>query len=137
MQSEYELPFRVPTSPTPLVICALIQLLSQGFGVNLEHEDCVEQIYELHEIARAPAEEGHHLALIIDERFDPVDVPDVVMVDCEARDVGWFTGLRIALIGQVSITVNGLISTSAQLLTHRSLTCSGTALYEEVSSTHG
>jgi len=84
MKLEYEFPFLVPTSPTPLAICALIQPPSQGSGVDLEHKDAFEQICELYEIAGATAEEGHQFALIGNERFELVDAPNVMVMYCQA-----------------------------------------------------
>ena len=44
--------------------------------------------------------------------------------------------MRIALIGQFPVPVDGLVTAPPQLLANRRFSCCGTALYEEVSPTH-
>ncbi|MFK4296159.1 hypothetical protein ABH924_001296 [Arthrobacter sp. GAS37] len=137
MQPEYEVPFRLPARSSPFVLPPVVEPASEGFGVDLEHEDAVEQVNELREVSRSPTEERHRLALICDERLHFVDPPKVVIVNGKTSDVlHRCPGLRITLVREFAIAVNDVVTAPCQLLAHRGLPGSGTSFNEEVSPAH-
>jgi hypothetical protein len=137
MQPEYEVPFRLPALPSPLVVPPVVEPASQGFGVDLEHEDAVEQVNELREVSRSTTQERHRLALICDERLHFVDPPKVVIVNGKTSDVlHGRPGLRITLVREFAIAVNYVVTAPCQLLANRGFAGSGTSFNEKVSPTH-
>jgi hypothetical protein len=96
----------------------------QRIEIDLENEDPVKQINEAGEISRAAAEEGDRVALIGDHRFDFVHIPDVMLVPpCDAvrhalmgKPIHRFPRLWIALISQLAVTVDGVVTAPPQFL---------------------
>ena len=105
----------------------------QGFEIDVEDEDLIEQVDELREVARAATEEGDALAMVGDQGLHAAHVPDVVFVRCLPRGL---TSSRIALIGQFSVTVNGVVAASFQLFTDRGLARARDAFDQVVAYAH-
>lgn len=117
----------------PLVLRALVEPPVQGFEINVEDEDPVEQIDELREVARASAEERDGLLMICHQSPHTPDVPDVVLV---RSGIGRFTSRGVALVREFPVAVDGLVATPVQFSAHRGLPRSGDALDEIVADTH-
>ena len=105
MQSHDEIAYRLLRAP--LVVRALVEPPVQGVEIDVEDEDLIEQVDELREVARAATEEGDALAMVGDQGLHAAHVPDVVFVRCLPRGL---TSSRIALMGQFSVTVNGVVT---------------------------
>ena len=67
-----------------------------------------------------------------------VDVEDEDAIEAiyESREAPRPTGVRIALVGQFAVTVDGLVTASLQLLADRRLAGAGDALDEKVPCAH-
>ena len=119
---------------TPLVTGPLVEPAEQGVQVDLEHEDVVEQVDEVREVAGAAAEEGHGRTVVGDQLADPTDVPEVVLVQ---GGVDRPPGRRVSLVGEVGVTVDGVVTASPQLVAHGGLPGPGHALDQVVADAHG
>lgn len=72
------------------------------------------------------------------ESFYFIDAPKMMVVNGQAGNVlHRISGRRITLVGEFTITVNGLIAASCEFLTHGCFPGSGTSFDEEVSFSHG
>src|SRR6476659_2307627 len=109
MQPRDEIAFRLLSAE--LVFWSLIESPVQRVQIDLQDEDAVEQVLELREVTRAAAEEGDALILVGDQGSDFVHVPDVMPMRRHA--VRRITRLRIPLIGQVGVTIDGVEATAA------------------------
>src|SRR4051812_40943351 len=99
-----------------LVVGTLIQAAEQGVLVDVEDEDTVEQVDESRKVPRASAEEGDRLIAVGGQRLNRLDTPDVVLVRMTGS---WCAGLRISLVCQIGIAVDGLVAAELQLLADR------------------
>src|SRR4051812_550333 len=85
-------------------------------------------------VPRAPAEEGHRLIAVRCESLDRLDAPDVVLVGPTGRRLA---RVRVALVGEVGVTVDRVVTAPLQFLAHRCLAGATDALDEEVALAHG
>ena len=83
----------------------------RGQALRNPDEDSVEQVLKLREVPRAAAEEGEALTLVGDQGPDSVHVPDVMPV--RRHVVRRLARFRVALIGQVGVTIDGVEATAA------------------------
>ncbi|CAA9588359.1 MAG: hypothetical protein AVDCRST_MAG86-4088, partial [uncultured Truepera sp.] len=106
---------------TPLVLGSRSKPPIQRVQISLENENPVKQVDKADEISGATAEEGDRVALISDQGFDFVNIPKVVLVPkpkvmLVPRAIQRFTGLWIALIGQLTVTVDGVETAPPQFV---------------------
>jgi hypothetical protein len=109
MQAHDELAFRLLCAE--LVFRPLIESPVQSVQIDLQDEDPVEQVEEFRGVSRAAAEEGEALILVGDQGSDSVHRPDVMPV--RRHVIRRLTRFRVPLIGQVGVTIDGVISTPA------------------------
>ena len=117
----------------PLVSRSLVEPPVQGFEIDVEDKDLVEQIDEPQEVARAAAEEGDRLVLFGHQGLYSTHVPDVMLVH---GAVDRFASLGIALVGEVPVTVYGVVATPVQLSADHGLPGAGHALDQVVAYAH-
>ncbi len=107
MQAPNDCPLRWCATPVSGVQChSLINPPETGCQVNFKDKHAVEEIDESGEIPRTAAEKSDRLILIGDRRD---------------------TRLRIALIGQLTVAMNGVVAASLQFVADRSFTGTGNA----------
>ncbi|MGF6230023.1 hypothetical protein QFZ27_003978 [Inquilinus ginsengisoli] len=88
----------------------------QRVDIDFGNEDPVKQIDKAGKISGAAAEEGNRVALIRDQGFDFVDIPNMVLMH---KAIQRFTSLRITLIRQLPVTIDGVVTAPSQFFTHR------------------
>lgn len=119
MQSRNQLPFGWFSAPR--VLWSRSKPPSQGVQIDLENENPVKQVDKADEISGAAAEEGDWVALVGDQGFDLINIPKVVLVPkpdvmLVPEAVQRFTGLWIALISQLTVTVDGVVAVPPQFV---------------------
>jgi len=122
MQSHNQLPFA--RSSAKLIFWSPGKPPVQRVEIDVENENPVKQINKVGEISRATAEEGDRVALISDHGFDFVYIPNVMLVlPCDAvrhalerKAIQRLTSLWIALISQLSVTVDGVVTAPPQFV---------------------
>src|SRR4051794_31256888 len=85
-------------------------------------------------VPRAPAEEGQRLFAARGQGCDLLNPPDVMLVGPTERRLA---SLRVALVGEVGVTVDRVVTAPLQFLAHRCLAGATDALDEEVALAHG
>jgi hypothetical protein len=116
MQPLDELALRRPSAK--LVRRSLLEPSPQRLKINLKDEDGVEQVDERGEVPGAAAEERRRLVLVGRQGSDLFDAPEMVLVG-PSRHLspgGWIT-----LVGELAVTVDGLVAATLQLIADRRL----------------
>jgi hypothetical protein len=116
-----------------LIAWALRQSPVQGVEINIQNKDRIEEVDKMMKVSGAAAKEKHCNAFIRNQCFDFADIPDVMLV---ARPRQRFARLRIPLIGQGAITMNGMISTPQKLIAHRGLAAARNTFNQIISNAH-
>jgi len=109
---------------TPLIVRSLLKPLEHGVTVDLKDKDAVKEIDELGKIPRATAEKCHRLLPVRDQGFDSIHIPDMVLVHLAGRRR---TSLRIALICQLGVAINGTVAAPPQFSADRRFPAAGHA----------
>lgn len=117
----------------PIVGRTVGDSLHERFGVHRQDEHLVEQVDEPAEVPRPAAEEGDVIYVVLDDRRDSVDVPDVVLVRMRISSVAC---LRVTLLSEFPIAVDGFVATPAQLVPDRALARARAAFDEVVAFRH-
>jgi hypothetical protein len=131
MQSHNQLPFA--RSSAKLILWSPGKPPVQRVVIDVENENPVKQINKAVEISGAAAEEGDRVALISGHGFDSVYIPNVMLVHGAIQR---FTSLWIALIRQLSVTVDGVVTAPPQLFTHCGFAGARNAFDQIVSNAH-
>ena len=119
MPSRNQLPFGWFSAP--LVLWSRSKPPIQRVQIDLENENPVKQVNKADEISGAATEKGDRVALISDQGFDFVNIPNVVLVPkpnvmLVPKAIQRFTGLWIALISQLTVTVDGVVTAPPQFV---------------------
>ncbi len=128
MQSHDQVAF--VRSSSKLIFWSPLKPPGQSIKIDIENENSVEQGNKAMEIPGTAAEKGNGVALVSDDGFDFGYIPDVMRVPpCDAlrhtfedRPVRRFARLWVTLVGQISVTIESVVTASPQLMADRGLT---------------
>src|ERR1044072_7885950 len=101
--------------------------------MDVQHENFIEQFYELLEISGAATEERGFVVLIGRQPSYFFDIPDMMLV---ATAFGFLSGRRGSLVGQFSLPMDGSVTASAQLVADRGFARAGDSLDQIISLAH-
>jgi hypothetical protein len=145
MQIENQLAFRTSPLSGPLIVWSPVKPTVQGLSVDVQHENCIEEVDELVPVPGSATEEGHGIRRVGDERIHLGYGPAKVLGDPlgSTSIIGegrWgsrrHSGRGIASVLQLPVTVDGLVAPSLQLAGDRGLATAGNTVYQEVPPTH-
>jgi hypothetical protein len=116
----------------------------QSVEIDVENENPVKQINEAGEISEAAAEEGDCVAVISDHGPDFVYIPkpmlllpyDFVRLARVGRFIPRFSRPGIALIGQLTITMEDVVTAPLQFFSHRGFAGARHAFDQIISDAH-